>query len=311
MSSSQLRGLSASVHERLNARAREERVDANNLRLRYANERFLYRLGRSQYSESFVLKGAALFAIWTGIVHRPTRDMDLLGFGDPSEEALTDIFRQICAMGEADDIEDDGLIFPPETVIAHTVRDEKIYEGIKLQLQANLGHITIHMNVDVGFGDAITPSADETELPTILQFAAPRLRTYPRETVIAEKCENMLNRGIENSRLKDYFDIWYLAEHFDFDGQTLARAIAATCKRRQTSLPDHIPEALLEFCEDASKQAQWQAFLRRDRIASGITLPEVGKRLRIFLLPPFEAARDGQALNLNWKPKQGWLPEEK
>lgn len=230
--------MAASVHDRLTALARTQKTDANNLRLRYANERFLYRLSRSPHRDRFVLKGAALFAIWTEVIHRPTRDVDLLGLGDPSEEAITIIFREICGMGKSDGIEDDGLEFLPDTVTARTTRDEEVYEGIKLQFKARLGHISIDMNVDIGFGDAVTPPAQETELPTILPlFAAPRLQTYPRETAIAEKFENMLTRGMENSRLKDYFDIWFLCNRFSFEGQTLARAVAATVSGARHRLP--------------------------------------------------------------------------
>lgn len=310
MSSDSAFNLAIQVNRDLAKLAREQNSDANNLRLRYANERFLYRLGRSSHSDRFVLKGAALFAVWSGsgLMHRPTKDMDFLAFGDPSEEAFISIFREVCEMGQEQGIEPDGLEFLPDTLLANTVRDRDgdTYQGLQISLQARTAGVPVHMNVDIGFGDAITPVATPTDLPHMLNFPAPRLRIYPRETAIAEKFQNMMERGLFNSRLKDYFDIWYLCQHFDFEGATLAQAIAITCERRGTTLPDGTLEALNEFCEDDAKKQQWAGFLRRENLIVDLDLSQIGEILRDFLLPALRAARSGETFDQNWNHLRGW-----
>jgi hypothetical protein len=162
------------------------------------------------------LKGALLLRVWTGEQYRPTKDLDLLAILDKSPEELDQIFREICTLT----VEDDGLVFRSETIRVRQIREDNVYGGVRVTLEARLGKIRIPLQVDIGFGDAVTPEAQQEEFPTLLDFPAPILLTYPRETAIAEKFEAIVNLGLTNSRMKDYYDIWLLSQQFDLDGAT-------------------------------------------------------------------------------------------
>lgn len=208
----------ASLRAKLKNKAKEKGVEFQNLLVRFGNERLLYRLSRSAYQNSFLLKGAALFAVWTGEPHRPTKDMDLLAFGENDIQALENIFGEICALeGE------DGLAFLPESIKGAEIRADKIYQGVRLTLLAHLDGARIPLQVDVGFGDAVTPDAEIETIDTILDLPKPKLKIYPKETVIAEKFEAMVKLGIGNSRMKDFWDIRFLIKEFSFDGALLQK----------------------------------------------------------------------------------------
>src|SRR5205085_11881243 len=256
---------------------------------RYARERLLYRLSTSDYRERFVLKGALLCSYWAGAPHRPTRDLDLLGRGEPDVALLDDGFRDLCRV----EAEPDGLTFLEESVRGEKIKEEEEYEGVRLRLTATLGNARIPLQVDVGFGDAVVPPPEEVTFPTLLGMPAPRLRAYRRETVVAEKFEAMVKLGMLNSRMKDFYDVWELSWRFDFEGGVLSAAIRATFERRGTPVPAETPLALTPtFCDDAQKRAQWDGFLRKSRIdAAGKTLGEVAESVRDFVMPPALAAR--------------------
>ncbi len=261
MSPAHPRNLAASVRRRLLNRARERSEDFNYLLTRYANERLLFRLAESAYRDQFVLKGAALFELWRDTVHRATRDVDLLGFGEPAVERMQAVFREVCAV----DVEPDGIRFSEASVQAERIREGQGYGGVRVRLAADLAGARITLQVDVGFGDVVTPGVVEAEFPTLLEFPAPRLRTYPRETVVAEKFEAVVRLGLANTRMKDFHDLWVLATTFPFGGDSLAAALAATFHRRGSALALEPPLALRPaFAADAEKQAQWLAFSRRD-----------------------------------------------
>jgi hypothetical protein len=218
----------------------------------------LYRLSQSQYANEFVLKGAQLFYVWTDSPHRTTRDLDLLRHGDSTIPELEAIFRNICQRPVE---EPDGIVFLPDTVHGEQIREEAKYMGVRIHFAYRLGEIKGTLQVDVGFGDVVTPAPERVEFPSLLDFPAPRLKAYPREAMIAEKFQAMVTLGINNSRMKDFFDLSVLAETFHFDGETLRRAIEATFNRRKTVVPTIVPVALTaQFAEDAIKQKQWQGF---------------------------------------------------
>lgn len=306
MKPGQRRDVAASVRDRLLALARERREDFQLILTRFAAERLLYRLSRSKYNDQFLLKGAMLFLVWTGEMYRPTRDVDLLGRGENEVARLEGIFRDVCKVS----VEDDGLEFMRETIQGSPIREGDDYEGVRLALTARLARAKIPLQVDIAFGDAVRPEPEEAEFPTILALPAPRLRIYPREAVIAEKFQIMVALGIANSRMKDFFDIWTLARTNAFEGPTLADAIAATFARRRTPLPTAPPSALTpEFSEDRSKQAQWDAFVRRGRLDVGKTaLGDVVALLREFLLPPTFAIAAGEPFDMRWPLGGPWQP---
>lgn len=299
------KNVAASVKQRLLNLSGQTGDDLQSLLTRYAIERLLYRIGESESAKRFVLKGAMLFALWTGQMHRPTRDLDLLGSGDASRAKLAEAFRGLCVIPVADD----GLVFDPETVKVEPIREDQEYGGQRVTFVVKLGSARMGLQVDVGFGDAITPRAEEVEYPTLLEMGRPRLRAYPRETVVAEKVEAMVKLGLTNSRMKDFYDLSVLARGFAFTGAVLRDAIAATFARRGTALPNGAPVALTNaFTADSSKRTQWAAFRKRSRLVEKIgELDQVVAELALFLLPPLSAAASGAGFSLSWKVGGPWV----
>jgi hypothetical protein len=300
------KNVAASVRQRLLNLGRASGADFQLLLTRYAVERLLYRLGRSEYASRFVLKGAALFALWTGEAHRPTRDLDLLGFGDASAEGLAGVFRDLCSAA----VPDDGLAFSPDTVTVEPIREGQEYGGQRVKFVARLGSARVELQVDVGFGDAVTPRPEPVTYPTLLGTDAPRLRAYPRETVVAEKLEAMVKLGLTNSRMKDFYDLWVLARAFPFAGPVLRDAIAATFARRGTVFPAAPPVALTSaFAADEAKRKQWSAFRTRSGLADKAgELEGVVAELATFLSPPLAAAASAEEFPLTWPAGGPWKP---
>jgi hypothetical protein len=296
------RNTAASVRARLLAKARTDKQDFNLVLTRYALERLLYRLSISTHANHFLLKGALLFYLWFDIPHRPTRDADLLGFGSAEIPHVEAAFREICAVGL-----DDGMHFPADSVHAEEIRKEANYSGVRVTLIGLLDGARCHMQVDVGFGDAVTPAPEAVDYPVMLpDMPAPKLRAYPRYAVVAEKLEALVSLGIANSRMKDYFDLWVLSRHTNFDGALLCKAIRATFERRRTPLPDGVPFGLSdEFAQDRQKQAQWQAFLRKNAQIE-LPLSEVIAGLRAFLGSPLNALQQAAAFPQTWRASSGW-----
>jgi predicted nucleotidyltransferase component of viral defense system len=293
----------ASVRQRLLNLANRTKQDFGLILTKYALERLLYRLSLSKHRDTFVLKGALLFELWTSQPYRPTRDLDLLGQGDSSIEKHRRIFSELCYQ----EVEDDGLILLAKTIRVERIRDEEEYEGIRVLLEARLGNAKIPLQIDVGFGDIVTPAPVEVAYPTLLNFPAPRLRAYPRESVVAEKFEAMVKLGIANSRMKYFYDLYALSREFEFDGLTLSASIAATFKRRRTPLPSSAPLALTpEFYEASTKQIQWAAFLRKSGLKSADSLSQVATHLKSFFLPAVEAIRRGEVFGSVWRPGGPW-----
>jgi hypothetical protein len=297
--------LAASVRQRLLNLAQARGEDFQRLLTRYAIERFLYRLSQSPHASCFILKGALLFLLWMEEPPRRTKDLDLLGTGDPSPACLTEICRELCALA----VENDGLTFAPETVTARFIREDNVYGGVRIRLVAFLEKARIPIRIDVGFGDAITPAPQEVPFPTLLDFPAPQLRVYPRETVIAEKPNAVVVLDWDNTRMKDFYDLWTLGQRFAYDGERLREAVAATFARRAVPLPDHLPVGLSrEFSEHPQKQAQWKAFVQQSGALTNQprSLAEVVAFLGAFLLPVLEAARESQKWAEAWPPGGSW-----
>lgn len=280
-------GLAQSVQVRLVRHAKDLGVDPNLVLTRYAVERFLYRLSRSAHAEKFVLKGALLLLAWLGEAVRPTRDADLLGFGELSDEALARIFREVCGV----DVEPDAIAFDAGSVSVSAIREEDAYGGKRVVAQARLGAARLKVQVDVGIGDAVTPAPQWIEYPGLLDLPRPRLLAYPRETMLAEKLHAMVLFGLRNSRMKDYFDVYALLREGKLEAAGLGSAIAATFERRRAALPDRTPAGLSEaFAGDAAKRAQWKAFLEKNRLKAP-SLEEVVAEIRAGLEAPLARAR--------------------
>ena len=295
--------LPASVHQRLLNRARETRQRFNDLLQHFALERFLYRLSRSEYADRFILKGALMLAVWQVPRSRPTLDIDLLGRTNNSIEEMVALIRAVCRQ----EVAPDGITFDANTVVGEQIADEAEYAGVRLRFKGTLGNAAVTLQIDIGFGDVVIPPAVVVEYPTLLDFPAPRLLGYSRESAVAEKFHVMTSLGLLTSRMKDFFDVWLLSHHFDFAGDTLARAIRATFARRNTAVA-RAPEILsASFAEDVTKTTQWRAFLRRSQLTDvPQNLPEVVAHLAVFLGPVAEALSRKRPFKMKWKAPGPW-----
>lgn len=300
MSPKPITNLTASVRQRLQNISRAGKEPFDLVLSRYAVERLLYRLSQSTYADRFLLKGAMLFPLWFEEMHRPTRDVDLLGFSENDEETLERIFKRLCEIT----VEEDGLTFDAKSVTAERIQEDAAYTGIRVTLLASLDKAKIPVQADIGFGDAVTPSPEEVTFPTLLGFPAPKLRAYPIYTVVAEKLEAMVSLGEANSRMKDFFDIWFLSQRFEFDGKLLTAALKATFSRRQTNIPVGMPIPLSDqFATE--KATQWRAFLNKNALPQSEFL-QVITALRTFIAAPLSSAAHGGIFVQVWAKQGPW-----
>ena len=293
--------LAQSVQARLVRTAHQLGVDPNFVLTRFAAERFLHRLSRSRHADRFVLKGAMMLVVWLGDLVRPTRDIDLLGFGDLGDDALAELFREVAST----DVEPDGVVFDRTTITVERIREEDAYGGRRVRLSGQLGPARLRVQIDVGIGDAIEPEPEWIDYPSLLDFPRPRVRAYRPETSIAEKLHAMVTLGSKNSRMRDFYDIRALARGEAFDGTILARSVRATFERRRTDVP-RAPVALTSaFAQVEGKRGQWTAFQRRN----GLTAEEISAVLAevaAFLVPVVDALASRRPFDLVWPPGGPW-----
>ena len=306
MTDKPIKNIAASVHRRLNNNAKMTGRPFQEVFQYYAMERFLYRLAQSPHAIKFVLKGALMFVVWRASTTRPTRDIDLLGRMSNSIDVILPVIRDVVDQ----EVEPDGLRFDASSIEGRLIKEDADYEGVRVIFQCFLDKARVPMQIDIGFGDAVVPDPILIDYPIILDMPSPRLYGYSRETVVAEKFEAMVKLGQLNSRMKDIYDLWTLAQRFEFTGPSLCLAMKATFDRRQTLLPVAVPLALTpEFAAVAGKQAQWQAFLNRSRLAEpGIDLLAVIQTLGQFTLPPLNSLVTGQPFDQLWLPQGPWKP---
>lgn len=260
-----VKNIGASVRARINNKAKADNVNTQFLLTRYALERMLYRLAVSEHRDSFLLKGALLFDLWYDVPLRPTRDIDLLGFGMAEIPHLINVFEDLCAI----EVED-GINFDAASINAEEIRKDANYSGTRLTVLGIIDGAKCTVQVDVGYGDAVTPAAEMATYPVMLEdMPAPELRVYPQYTVIAEKFEAIVSLGMANSRMKDYFDLWVLLRNADLEPSILEQAVQATLARRGTVMPTGIPVGLGDqFASDKSRVALWDAFVGRNKLNS-------------------------------------------
>lgn len=270
------RNIAASIRARLKQQADAKKQDFNLTLTHYGLERLLYRLSISPHAPNYLLKGALLFSLWYDQPHRPTRDADLLGFGPDDVETAVNAFREISQIAV-----EDGIVFDVASVQGAAIRKEAGYGGVRIDLRATLDGARITLQVDIGFGDAVTPAAQIITYPVLLDdLPAPQLRSYPKYTVVAEKLHAICLLGMANTRMKDYFDLWVLMTEGALNPTELRLAIAATFERRKLAVPSSLPTGLSDaFFEDRTKQTQWAAFLKKNRLEA-MDLTDVVHQLR-------------------------------
>lgn len=296
--------IAASVRQRLFNLALAHGDNFEHVAVSYGLDRMLYRLSLSPQAHRFILKGATMFRYWLPDIHRPTMDVDLLGKGFKEVDEVVAVFADALHAT----VDDDGLVFIPATLRGNMIREGNQYHGVRIQLEARLAGARLCLQFDVGFGDIVMPPPEMMDLPPMLPFPAARLATYSRYSMVAEKFHAMTSLGAQNSRMKDFFDIWTLSRHLPFEGETLRTALTATFDRRNTPIPTALTLALTpEFTESASKGKQWTAFLRRIGEAAATPLPEVAAALAGFLLPVTSAITAGEPFDKHWPPNGPWL----
>lgn len=296
--------VSHSVHERLLAQAKKENRPFNELLQHYAIERFLFRLGKSPHAEKLLLKGALLLRVWKIPMARPTMDIDVLGRNAGALDALVSILRDCITLP----VEEDGMRYDPDSIATEAITLDADYQGWRIRFRSALGNARVPMQVDVGVGDAVYPAPIWIEYPVLLDQPAPRLLAYTPETAIAEKYQAMVELDMANSRMKDFHDIWTLANNLEFVGEHLGEAIRRTFERRVTPLPSSAPTALTaDFYDEESKQTQWRAFLSKGNLADDAeSLAGVAATLREFLIPITEAITSGKSNKMQWPPRGPW-----
>jgi Nucleotidyl transferase AbiEii toxin, Type IV TA system len=253
----------AAVRARLLAKAKAENQDFSLVLTRYGLERMLYRLSVSTNKDNFLLKGALLFDMWFDVPMRPTRDIDLLGFGLAEEPLVLATFQEMCGIKC-----DDGIQFDIGSIKVAEIRKEANYSGLRVTLIGYVDSARCPVQIDIGYGDAVTPAPEHADYPVMLEgLPVPKLRIYPRYTVLAEKYEAIVSLGMVNTRLKDYFDMWVIFNSAELDSAVLTEAIDATFARRNTQTPQTTPIGLTaNFGQDAQKTKQWEAFIRKNQL---------------------------------------------
>jgi predicted nucleotidyltransferase component of viral defense system len=293
----------ASARQRLLNQSRAQARPFQELLQYFAMERFLYRLSRSTFSDRFILKGALLLTAWRAPLSRPTMDIDLAGRTSNELDHIAELVRSVCETVT----EPDGIEFIAASIEVSRIKEDADYEGVRVRFHATLARARIPMQIDIGFGDVIVPAPKELEYPTLLDFPAPVLSTYPRETVVAEKLEALTKLGLLNSRLKDYYDLALLSRMYPFDGAQLSAAIQATFRHRGTRI-EADPIGLTEaYHEDPARTLQWKAFVRRSRFTEQPDeLKHLVSDVRRFASPVLAMATGEEQLILSWRAGGPW-----
>jgi hypothetical protein len=296
------RDIAASVRQRLLNRARAEGRPFQELLQYFAMERFLYRLAKSAFADLFVLKGALLLTAWKAPVTRPTMDIDLAGRTSNELDHIRSVIAELCEATT----EQDGLEFDPASIEVKRIKEDAEYEGVRVRFQGTLAKARIPMQIDIGFGDVIVPKPVDVEYPAMLEFPPPVLRSYPKETVVAEKLEALTVLGMLNSRIKDYYDVALLARLYPFEGALLVEAIHSTFRHRGTTVEAN-PVGLTDaFTSDPARAAQWRAFVRRSRLDSEWQLEHIVQQVRLFVAGPLAAVANNVPFVLQWRPGGPW-----
>lgn len=299
----QVANLPASVLDRLRNIAQQEGRPFQEILTLYGLERFLYRLSKSEFRDRFVLKGALVMLTWDGGINRSTRDMDFRAFVPADPEEIEKIIREICAVdGDADAVD-----FDRESIIVEPIIDQGDYPSFRARFQGRIDRTVLPVQLDISLSGVMIPEPEVIFYPTFLGHPKPKLRAYRVETIVAEKVEAMVQLGLVNTRMKDFYDLFTISNRFDLQASILDAAIRATFSDRQTGLDDS-PAGLSQSFVEAN-QDQWRAFLRRigDPRSGKLDFDEVAERIRAFILPILKSAKGGSARVPGfWDPSSGW-----
>ena len=297
------RDLGASVRQRLLNQSRAQVRPFQELLQYFAMERFLYRLAKSPFADRFILKGALLLTAWRAPLSRPTIDIDLAGRTNNQLDHIEEVVGTVCGIT----VEPDGIEFDQASIEVSRIKEDADYAGVRVRFYATLARARISMQLDIAFGDIITPAPTEIEYPTLLDFPAPVLRIYSKETVVAEKLEALTALGILNSRMKDYYDLALLSRMYPFEGALLAEAIVATFCHRGTTIEAEPIGLTQTYCNDPARVLQWRAFVRRSRFGGETAdLTRLVDEIKPFALPLLSAVTAESPFKARWKPGGPW-----
>lgn len=299
-----VKNIPASIQARLRTEAEKQRRPFAEILQYYAMERFLYRLSKTKYASKFILKGGLLFYVWNIPLRRPTRDIDFRGYVSNDSEILIEIFGVVAEVF----VPEDGIVFDGNSVSIEETQIDADYQGVRAKLLAHLGRSRIQVQIDIGFSDELASKAEPIEYPNILPDLQPvHLKSYPKEAVVAEKFHAMIRHAELNSRMKDYYDLWLMAETFEFESQTLRKAVETTFSNRDTDLPMNRPVSLsVEFA--ASNKSGWGNFLKQMNLESveGADFPQIMDKIWKFLEYPLQTSLNQTKSTHTWIPKKGW-----
>lgn len=293
------KNIGASVYDKLKAQAKASGLDMQSLVRLYAQQRLLYRISICEAASSFCLKGGLMLAAYNnGDVLRPTEDIDFNGFGDGGIEEIEATIR----MAISTPVPDDGVTFDLDTM--KTLKDrEGIIPGGKVVLTGKVHTARIQIRVDVGFRNVITPDAMPMEIPTLLPevVPCPVIAGYPLETIISEKLHAIAQFGNDNTRHKDYYDIWRIQNSYEIEGRVLSRAIANTFEHQGRIIDPNMPGLSDDFGRE--NERAWRAFLRKTNLKDDMVFVTVIAEIREFIVP---AMSEDIAVDARWVPNEGW-----
>ena len=273
--------LEQSVKDRLKNIARETGKDYNFVAIQYLQERFLARLEKSKYRDNLILKGALLLVVYNIPVVRPSKDIDFKGEDAPNDLGqIKKVIQDIARINLKD-----GVEFSPDDIDVEQITEDSEYDGVRIKISASVAGDKHRLQLDIGFGDTIIDGPVDMEYPAMLEFPAPNIKVYSIESSIAEKLEAIVSLGTFGSRMKDYFDVWFLINNHDLKEDRLKKAIAATFSKRQTPVEDFEYIFSEEFKTNGNKHQQWQAFLNRTTIESDKEFREVLEEIEKYVKP--------------------------
>ena len=294
----EIKNIAASVKERLRNISIQTGKEFQSVIRQYVQERFLYRLSESIYSNNLILKGALLFIAHDISRNRPTRDIDFLGSIISNEiDDLVEVIKEILNAINYDD----GLRFDSDSVDAENIVEDGDYQGVRIKFYAYLENSRERIQLDIGFGDKITAGPVEIEFPTLLDFPSPKLKVYSIETAIAEKFEAIVSLQLQTSRMKDFYDILFFAKQYNFKKDILFEAVSTTFNNRSTDLA--MSKKIFEdkFKTDERFQNLWKAFLERNKLENNKTFSEVVTKIQSFIEPIFDNKTKNNWNSINWK----------
>lgn len=299
-----VKNVAASILARLRNQAEiAERPFAEILQY-YAMERFLYRLSKTKYADKFILKGGLLLFVWGIPLRRPTKDIDFRGYVSNNSKDILKVMNAVIS----ESVPEDGIVFDGQSVSIDETQVDANYQGIRVKLNAFLQRTRIPIQIDIGFSDELLSKGEPIQYPSILPtLETSQMKGYPKESVVAEKFHAMVRHADLNSRMKDYYDAWLISETFEFECQSLVKAIETTFRNRNTDMPVERPISLtVEFA--STNQTRWINFLQKMKIENDTndSFSGIIEKLWGFLKTPLEESIHKSKSKLKWVPTKGW-----